>query len=65
MPTKNGAKIAVEKQKKDPIVTSETINDTRNVSKKKKETSILDGTFIVLENIKVRIIMANPMRYHF
>ena len=65
MLTKNGAKIAEEKQKKDPIVTSEAINDTKKVRRKKEDTKILDLNFIVLENMNVRIIMANPIRYHF
>ena len=46
MLTKNGAKIAEEKQKKDPIVTSEAINDTKKVRRKKEDTKILDLNFI-------------------
>lgn len=65
MLTKKGAKIAEEKQKKEPIVASEAANDMTNVSKKKDETKILDWNFIVLENRKVRTIMANPTKYHF
>ena len=63
--TKNGAKIAVEKQKKEPIVTLDATRDATNVSTKKEEMTSFEERFIVFAKRKVRIHMANPTRYHF